>query len=44
MGDAYLVAHQFTFFYSNFVGLFDAEGQLHNKVYALHRFMLGIYC
>ena len=24
VGDAYLVAHQFTFFCSNFVGLFDA--------------------
>ena len=40
MGDAYLVAHQFTFFCSNFVGLFDAGGQAHNTVY----FMLGIYC
>ena len=26
------------------MGLFDAEGQSHNTVYALHRFMLGIYC
>ena len=26
------------------MGLFDAEGQSHNSVYALHRFMLGIYC
>ena len=26
------------------MGLFDAEGQLHNAVYALHHFMLGIYC
>ena len=32
------------FFCSNFVGLFDAEGQTHNTVYALHLFMLGIYC
>ena len=32
------------FFCSNFVGLFDAEGQSHNTVYALHRFMIGIYC
>ena len=32
------------FFCSNFVGLFDAEGQSHNTVYALHRFMLCIYC
>ena len=31
------------FFWSNFVGLFDAEGQSHKTVYALHRFMLGIY-
>ena len=40
---SYLVAHIYIFF-SNFVGLFDAEGQSHNTVYALHRFMLGIYC
>ena len=26
------------------MGLFDAEGQSHNTVYALHHFMLGIYC
>ena len=26
------------------MGLFDAEGQSHNAVYALHHFMLGIYC
>ena len=26
------------------MGLFDAEGQSHNTVYALHRFMIGIYC
>ena len=26
------------------MGLFDAEGQSHNTVYALHRFMLCIYC
>ena len=34
----------FTFFCCNFVESFDAEGQSHNTVYALHRFMLGIYC
>ena len=44
VGDAYLVAHQFTFFCSNFVVLFDAGGQSHNTVYPLPRFMLGIYC
>ena len=37
-------SHIFTFFCSNFVGLFDGEGQSHNTVYAIHRFMLGIYC
>ena len=26
------------------MGLFDSEGQSHNTVYTLHRFMLGIYC
>ena len=26
------------------MGLFDSERQSHNTVYALHRFMLGIYC
>ena len=26
------------------MGLFDSEGQSHNTIYALHRFMLGIYC
>ena len=26
------------------MGLFDSEGQSHNTVYALHHFMLGIYC
>ena len=39
VGGADLVAHQFTFFCSNFVGLFNAWGQSHNTVY----FMLGIY-
>ena len=39
-----LFSRIFTFFCSNFVGLFDAEGQSNNTVYALHRFMLGIYC
>ena len=39
-----LFSRIFTFFCSNFVGIFDAEGQSHNTVYALHRFMRGIYC
>ena len=32
----------FTVFYSNFVGLFDAGGQSHNTVYALHRFLRSV--
>ena len=42
MGDAYLVAHIYIFFVLR--GLLDAGGQSHETVYALHRFMLGIYC
>ena len=26
------------------MGLFDAGGQSHNTAYAIHRFMLGIFC
>ena len=38
------LTHIITFCCSNFVGLFDTGGHSHNTVYALHRFMLGIYC
>ena len=32
-----ILSNILTFFCSNFVGLFDAGGQSHNTVYALHR-------